>query len=273
MPAPRSVSSCRGCPRDRHAAPPRGLDDALRQAAPQRVGVVTSAVGLGLTIAGLDAHVGEVVTVGPEDGVQTAVEVVATDATGVRCMPLGRLTGVTAGTPARPTGRPVLVPTGAGMFGRVLDGLGRPIDDRGPLVGAGGEPVDWVPLDHATPNAMARTRIDTPMQLGVRVLDTLTTVGRGQRMGLFAGSGVGKSSLLSMIARGSDAAVNVIALVGERGREVREFLEDDLGAEGSPARSSSCRPRTSPPSCVCALRSWPPASPSRSATPARTSCS
>lgn len=211
---------------------PRGLDEALLRAAPQRVGVVTSAVGLGLTIAGLDARVGEVVTVGAEDGEQTAVEVVATDASGVHCMPLGRLTGVTAGTPARPTGRPVLVPTGSGLFGRVLDGLGRPIDDRGPLEGPGGGPVTWVPLDHDTPSAMARTRIDTPMQLGVRVLDTLTTVGRGQRMGLFAGSGVGKSSLLSMIARGSDAAVNVIALVGERGREVREFLEDDLGPEG-----------------------------------------
>ncbi|WIB61838.1 FliI/YscN family ATPase [Curtobacterium sp. MCLR17_007] len=206
---------------------PRGLDAAVALAAPQRVGVVTSAVGLGLTVAGLDVSVGEVVLVGREDGPQTAVEVVATDAAGVRCMPLGRLTGVTAGMPARPTGRPVLVPTGRGLFGRVLDGLGRPIDDRGPL-----DADAWVELDHATPNAMARTRIGTPMQLGVRVLDTLTTVGRGQRMGLFAGSGVGKSSLLSMIARGSDAAVNVIALVGERGREVREFLEDDLGAEG-----------------------------------------
>lgn len=206
---------------------PRGLDEAIALAVPQRVGVVTSAVGLGLTVAGVDARIGDVLTVGTEAGPRTPVEVVATDPTGVRCMPLGRLVAVTAGTPVRPTGRPVLVPTGAGLFGRVLDGLGRPIDDRGPLHTDG-----WVPLDHATPNAMARTRIDAPMQLGVRVLDTLTTVGRGQRMGLFAGSGVGKSSLLSMIARGSDAAVNVIALVGERGREVREFLEDDLGAEG-----------------------------------------
>ncbi|WP_144758824.1 FliI/YscN family ATPase [Curtobacterium sp. 9128] len=206
---------------------PRTLDAAVALAAPQRVGVVTSAVGLGLTVAGLDARVGEVVLVGDDGDRPTAVEVVATDAAGVRCMPLGRLTGITAGTAARPTGRPVLVPTGVGLFGRVLDGLGRPIDDRGPL------DVDaWVDLDHPTPNAMARARIQAPMQLGVRVLDTLTTVGRGQRMGLFAGSGVGKSSLLSMVARGSDAAVNVIALVGERGREVREFLEDDLGPEG-----------------------------------------
>jgi flagellum-specific ATP synthase len=89
-----------------------------------------------------------------------------------------------------------------------------------------------VPLDKETPSAMHRARIDTPLQLGVRVMDTLTTVGKGQRMGLFAGSGVGKSSLLSMIARGTDAEVSVIALVGERGREVREFLEDDLGAAG-----------------------------------------
>lgn len=206
---------------------PRGFDEALRQAAPQRVGTVSSAVGLGLTVRGLDARVGDVVVVGDDGEPRTEAEVVATDPTGVRCMPLGKLVGVTTGTQVRPTGRPVLVPTGAGLFGRVLDGLGRPVDDRGPL-----RADAWVPLDHETPNAMARTRIDTPLQLGVRVLDTLTTVGRGQRMGLFAGSGVGKSSLLSMIARGSDAAVTVIALVGERGREVREFLEDDLGPEG-----------------------------------------
>jgi flagellum-specific ATP synthase len=89
-----------------------------------------------------------------------------------------------------------------------------------------------VPIDNEAPNAMKRARIDTALQTGVRVLDTMTTLGRGQRMGLFAGSGVGKSSLLSMIARGTDAEVSVIALVGERGREVREFLEDDLGAAG-----------------------------------------
>ena len=89
-----------------------------------------------------------------------------------------------------------------------------------------------MPVDAEPPSALDRARIQMPLRLGVRALDTLTTVGRGQRIGLFAGSGVGKSSLLSMIARGSDAAVTVIALVGERGREVREFLEDDLGPEG-----------------------------------------
>ncbi|MFF1830112.1 FliI/YscN family ATPase [Paenarthrobacter sp. NPDC058040] len=204
----------------------RGLAGAVAAAAPQRVGTVTSVLGLGLEIAGLDCAVGELVTIG--SGAETLdAEVVASVSGGVRCMPLGRLTGIAAGAPARAAGSSVLVPTGEGLFGRVLDALGRPIDGKGPLFVA-----NLVPLDQEAPNAMLRARIDTPLQTGVRVLDTLTTLGRGQRIGLFAGSGVGKSSLLSMVARGTDAQVSVIALVGERGREVREFLEDDLGAEG-----------------------------------------
>ena len=203
-----------------------GFAAALRTAAPQRVGRVSSVLGLSVEISGLDCGVGDLVSIG-DPGSAVDAEVVAATREGVRCMPFGRLTGLTAGAPARSKGTPLLVPTGTGLFGRVLDGLGRPIDGKGPL-----DIEALVPLDHETPSAMLRTRIDTPLQLGVRALDTLTTVGRGQRMGLFAGSGVGKSSLLSMIARGTDAEVSVIALVGERGREVREFLEDDLGAEG-----------------------------------------
>ena len=199
--------------------------DALRAAAPERVGAVTSVLGLGLEISGLDCAVGDLVTVGA-DG-ELDAEVVAAVGGMIRCMPLGRLAGVAAGDPARSKGVPLLVPTGAGLFGRVLDGLGRPIDGKGPL-----PPCRMVSVDNESPSAMARARVDTPLQTGVRVLDTLATLGRGQRMGLFAGSGVGKSSLLSMIARGTDAEVSVIALVGERGREVREFLEDDLGPEG-----------------------------------------
>ncbi len=205
---------------------PAGFTAALRAAAPQRVGRVSSVLGLSVEIAGLDCGVGDLVSIG-DPGSAVDAEVVAATREGIRCMPFGRLTGLTAGTPARSKGTPLLVPTGTGLFGRVLDGLGRPIDGKGPL-----DVEALVPLDHETPSAMLRTRINTPLQLGVRALDTLTTVGRGQRMGLFAGSGVGKSSLLSMIARGTDAEVSVIALVGERGREVREFLEDDLGAEG-----------------------------------------
>jgi flagellum-specific ATP synthase len=198
---------------------------AIAAAAPQRVGVVSSIIGLGIELSGLDCAIGELVTIGSDPGIEA--EVVAATRDGIRCMPLGKMTGISAGAPARSRRQPVLVPTGSGLLGRVLDGLGRPIDGKGPLQTDG-----YVPLDNATPSAMHRARIDTALPLGVRVLDTLTTVGKGQRLGLFAGSGVGKSSLLSMIARGTAAEVSVIALVGERGREVREFLEDDLGAEG-----------------------------------------
>jgi flagellum-specific ATP synthase len=203
----------------------RGMDAAIAAARPQRVGVVSSVVGLGVEVTGLDCAIGDLVTIG--DDASVVAEVIAASRAGLRCMPLNRLSGVRAGDPARARGSALLVPTGDALFGRVIDGLGRPIDGKGPL-GAD----THVSIGNESPAAMDRARIDTPLQLGVRVLDTLTTVGRGQRMGLFAGSGVGKSSLLSMIARGTDAEVSVIALVGERGREVREFLEDDLGAEG-----------------------------------------
>jgi flagellum-specific ATP synthase len=198
---------------------------AVATALPQRVGVVSSIIGLGVELSGLDCAIGELVTIGENPGVEA--EVVATTRTGVRCMPLGKMVGINAGASARSSRSPILVPTGSGLLGRVVDGLGRPIDGKGPLLSDG-----FVSLDNATPSAMQRARITEPLPLGVRVLDTLTTVGKGQRLGLFAGSGVGKSSLLSMIARGTSAEVSVIALVGERGREVREFLEDDLGPEG-----------------------------------------
>jgi len=203
------------------------IDSALAAARPERVGVVSSVVGLGLEVSGLAGAVGDLVTVGGDGGPVLDAEVIATSNEVLRCMPLSRVAGIGAGAPARSRGSSILVPTGAALFGRVIDGLGRPIDGAGPLRGAIG-----VGLERDSPSAMERSRIDTPLQLGVRVLDTMTAMGRGQRMGLFAGSGVGKSSLLSMIARGTDAEVSVIALVGERGREVREFLEDDLGEKG-----------------------------------------
>ncbi|MHA6693628.1 FliI/YscN family ATPase [Homoserinimonas sp. A520] len=204
---------------------PEKLNVALKAAKPQRVGVVSSIVGLGVEVSGLDCAIGEFVSIGDDRGVDA--EVIATTKSGIRCMPLSRLTGINAGAPARARGIPLLVPTGSNLFGRVIDGVGRPIDGKGPL-----HPEEMVPLDNDAPSAMHRARITAPLQTGVRVLDTLTTLGKGQRIGLFAGSGVGKSSLLSMIARGTEAEVSVIALIGERGREVREFLEDDLGPEG-----------------------------------------
>lgn len=196
---------------------------AVREAVrPERVGEVSQVRGLSVQVRGLEGAVGDVVTL---DGVDA--EVVAIGESGLRCMPLAPVTGLTVGAPVRARGGALRVPTGAALLGRVLDGLGRPIDGRGPLTGAVS-----VSLDHAPPSIMGRDRIDSPLPLGVRALDTLVSVGRGQRVGLFAGSGVGKSSLLSMIARGTEAEVTVIALVGERGREVREFIEDDLGPEG-----------------------------------------
>ncbi|GAB3044094.1 flagellar protein export ATPase FliI [Parafrigoribacterium mesophilum] len=206
---------------------PRAVDfaAAVVAARPERVGVVSSIVGLGAAVEGLDCAIGDLLTIGENPGVDA--EVVAATRDSLRCMPLGRLVGIKAGDVVRSKGAPLRVPTGEGLFGRVLNGLGRPIDGKGPL-----QTDAMVALDHDTPSAMHRGRVDTALQLGVRVMDTLTTVGKGQRMGLFAGSGVGKSSLLSMIARGTNAQVSVIALVGERGREVREFLEDDLGTDG-----------------------------------------
>jgi len=122
---------------------------------------------------------------------------------------------------------PLRVPVGRGLVGRVVDALGRPIDG-GPAL----QDVTWETSDGVPPPAMTRDRIDTQLGLGIRALDTLVPCGRGQRMGIFAGSGVGKSSLLSMVVRGTEAPVCVLALVGERGREVREFVEHDLGPEG-----------------------------------------
>lgn len=199
-----------------------GWPAVLEAVRPVRTGTVSRVVGLGVDVRGVDAAVGDLLTLG--DGVPA--EVVAAEGATLRCMPLGRTDGLRVGDPVASASGRLRVPTGRALLGRVLDGLGRPIDGRGPVRAAA------VPLDHEPPSAMGRERITEPLVTGVRAIDTLTPLGRGQRMGLFAGSGVGKSSLLSMIARGSSAAANVIALVGERGREVREFLEDDLGPEG-----------------------------------------
>ena len=195
-------------------------------AAPTVAGQVTGVVGLCVTVAGVDARIGDLVYVG--DGPDPVpAEVAALDGDRLRCLMLGPLTGIGNGSTVVATGAPLPVPVGSGLCGRVLDGLGRPMDSLGPLTG-----VTPVSIEATPPSALARRRVDTPLALGVRALDTMVSCGAGQRLGIFAGSGVGKSSLLSMITRNTDAAVTVVALVGERGREVREFLENDLGPEG-----------------------------------------
>jgi flagellum-specific ATP synthase len=199
---------------------------ALPAAGPQLAGTVTGVVGLSITVGGVAARIGDLVRIGPEpDTVQA--EVVALNQDRLRCLPLGPVAGIGVGSPVASTGGPLTVPIGPELRGRILDGLGRPLDGGAPLTTA-----HRVPVDAAPPPALHRRRVVAPLPLGVRALDTMVSCGRGQRMGIFAGSGVGKSSLLSMITRGTEAEITVVALVGERGREVREFLENDLGAAG-----------------------------------------
>lgn len=185
-------------------------------------GHVTDVVGLGIRVQGIRAAVGDLVTVESGAGPLPA-QVVAVHAAGATCMPLGATAGVTPGDPVLPSGAAATVPAGPGLLGRVVDALGRPMDGAGPLAD-----VVAVPLEQAAPNPLHRRRVDTVLPTGVRALDTLIPVGAGQRLGIMAGSGVGKSTLLGMAVRGTAAPVRVVALVGERGREVREFLEDTL---------------------------------------------
>ena len=199
---------------------------ALAAAAPGRSGVVSRVVGLNVEIDGLEAAIGDTVIVAT-GGAPLETEVVAVRDGGLICLPYGDLKGVRSGARADAYDRPATISVGPELLGRVLDGLGNPLDGGASLAS-----LDTVTLDGAPPHPLLRARVDRQLPLGVRALDTLIPCGRGQRLGIFAGSGVGKSSLLSMIARGTEAQVNVIALIGERGREVREFLENDLGPEG-----------------------------------------
>jgi len=202
-----------------------GLDRAVAAARPELLGRVRSAVGLGVEVTGIRCAVGDLLHVELPAGTQLPAEVVGVADGVAQCMPLAHPEGLGAGLVVRSAGR-LRVPAGPELLGRVVDGLGRPVDGRGPVA------APLVEVAAEPPSAMHRARVSEPLPLGVRALDTLVPAGKGQRFGLFAGSGVGKSSLLSMIARGTTAEVSVIALIGERGREVREFLEDDLGPEG-----------------------------------------
>jgi flagellum-specific ATP synthase len=196
-------------------------------AAPRRTGRVLRVVGVNVEVAGIRPAIGEALHIERDGTEPLSAEVVAIRDDVAVCMPFGDLRGVRAGDIVEATGRPQTIRVGAPLLGRVLDGLGRPVDGGASLAG-----LDEVTVDGTPPHPLSRARIDTQLGLGVRVLDTAIPCGRGQRLGIFAGSGVGKSSLLSMITRGTEAQVSVVCLVGERGREVREFLENDLGPEG-----------------------------------------
>src|SRR5690606_18173692 len=191
-------------------------------------GRATRVVGLVIEAVGVDVAMGELCRVRSlmHDTVVLA-EVVGFHDGAVLLMPLGDVNGIHAGSAVEPLGRSFGLRVGPDLLGRVLDGLGNPMDGKGDL----GRTVR-APLLADPPNPLTRRAVDEPMATGVRAIDGTLTMGRGQRIGIFAGSGVGKSTLLGMIARHAQADVNVIALLGERGREVQEFIRSSLGPEG-----------------------------------------
>lgn len=191
------------------------------------LGRVEQVVGLVLESDGPHVRIGDVCSVENSQNDMVPCEVVGFRGDRVLLMPLGEMTGVRAGCTVRSSGACLGVPVGTELFGRVLNGLGEPIDGFGPI-----ETKRKYPNLASPPNALERQMVSETFLTGVRAIDTLNTMGVGQRMGVFAGSGVGKSTLLGMIARQGQADVNVIALIGERGREVREFIANDLGETG-----------------------------------------
>lgn len=190
-------------------------------------GVVRDVVGLLIESSGPKVKMGEMCYLLPDSGVPVLSEAVGFKDGRVLLMPYGELDGVSPGTPVEATGRQLNVPVGEGMLGRVVDALGFPMDKK-----------PWwavdkhYPTTERPPSPLERGRIREPLATGVKAIDGLLTLGEGQRIGIFSGSGVGKSTLMGMIARNTSGDMNVIGLIGERGREVREFIERDLGPKG-----------------------------------------
>ncbi|WP_186074580.1 type III secretion system ATPase SctN [Burkholderia gladioli] len=193
-----------------------------------RTGKVMEVVGTVIKVSGLDVTLGELCELrSPEGVLLQRAEVVGFTRDVALLSPFARLEHVSRATQVIGLGRPLSIQVGDQLLGRVLDGLGEPIDGGPPL-----DSDDWRPVVVQPPDPMKRRMVDTPMPTGVRVVDAMMTLGEGQRMGIFAPAGVGKSTLMGMFARGAACDINVIALIGERGREVREFIELILGPEG-----------------------------------------
>jgi len=191
----------------------------------RRTGRVRQVVGLAVESTGPSARIGEVCSLHAGGGAgDILAEVVGFRDRHVLLLPLGEMDGIEAGSRVVAHGTPLQVGVGPGLLGRVVDAFGRPIDNKGPIL------VErFLPVTGSAPKPLDRTRVTEALGLGVRAIDGPLTCGKGQRIGIFSGSGVGKSALLGIVARNTSADVNVIALVGERGREVREFIERDLG--------------------------------------------
>lgn len=193
------------------------------------LGRITEVVGMLIKAVVPQVRIGEICLIKREKGSPLLAEVVGFTQDQVFLSPLGEMTGVGPSSEVIPTRMTLHIKVGPELLGRVLNGLGEPldVDTKGPLLC-----TEEYPIFQAPPDPLKRERITQAIPTGVRCIDGLLTCGRGQRVGIFAGAGVGKSTLLGMIARSAEADVNVIALIGERGREVREFIEKDLGEEG-----------------------------------------
>lgn len=203
-------------------------DAALDKVLIKRLGRVSQVVGLTIESIGPDVSVGDSCYIKANKHSEGVLaEVVGFKDNRILLMPLGSMSGIGPGSIVEASDKPLSVKVSEQLLGRVLDGLGEPMDGNGPV-----SSVLEYPTANTPPDPLTRIRITEPLPLGVKAIDGLLTVGKGQRIGIFAGSGVGKSTLMGMIARNTKADINVIALIGERGREVREFLEKDLGEEG-----------------------------------------
>lgn len=194
------------------------------------LGKVRQVIGLVVEVSGIRPFIGEICRIQTVTGDTVEAEVVGFKEKSALLMPLGALRGISPGSPVQPTGARFTVRVSDGLLGGVLDGVGRPLDGSSPAA-APGEGAAYA-VDNSPPNPLDRRPITAILPTGVKALDSLLTCGEGQRVGIFSGSGVGKSTLLGMIARHSTADVNVIALIGERGREVGDFIARDLGPEG-----------------------------------------
>lgn len=203
-------------------------DRIARASTVKQFGKVTQVVGLVIESAGPAISIGRLCNIENHDGSsRIKAEVVGFRDNKLLLMPYAPISGINPGAIVTSTSDQLRIPVGPDLVGRVLGGLGEPIDGKGPIASSVTRPVSAPPIP-----VLKRRRIAKPVRTGIKVIDAMTAVGKGQRMGIFAGSGVGKSVTMGMIARNSSADVNVIALVGERGREVREFIERDLGPRG-----------------------------------------
>lgn len=191
-------------------------------------GKIVQVIGMIVESIGPSVSIGEICTIKSRNGDDMAIaEVVGFRNNRVLSMVLGDVSKISPGNEIVASGKPFIIGVGPKLLGRVINGLGEPLDDKGEL-----EIEEYSTIYNDAPHPLNRKRVLESISTGIRAIDTLLTMGKGQRMGIFAGSGVGKSVLLGMIARNTSADVNVISLVGERGREVRDFIERDLGQEG-----------------------------------------